>query len=174
MANHHLIVLSLGLVLFTGCQPPSPAGVSTGPAASQGPPPPPGAASAATAPANNASDALLAAYRAAHSSRDVEAMLKLYWFGIADAEMHQIIRENVEAELRYPLTEIKLEPVAPGRHGPTVEGGNHWRPSLEVVALLTARFDTSQATPGEFATQEIQITVGKRGNKHYFTVPLRE
>lgn len=173
MNDRHLIALTLGLVLVTGCQP-SPAGVSTGPAASQGPPPPPGTASAAPAPANNAADALLAAYEAAHASRDVEAMLKLYWFGNADAEMQQTVRENVEAELRYPLTEIKIDAVAPGKYGPTVEGGIHWRPSLEVVALLTARFDTSKAPPGELATQEIQITIGKRGSTYYFTVPLRE
>ncbi len=101
-------------------------------------------------------------------------MLKLYWFGNADAEMRQTIRENVEAELRCPLTEIKVESVAPGTHGPTVEGGVHWRPSLEVVAMFIARFDYKDAPPGQFATEEIRATVGKRGSKYYFTVPVRE
>jgi hypothetical protein len=101
-------------------------------------------------------------------------MLKLYWFGTADDEMRLTIRENAAAELRCPLTDIKIEPVKPGKYGPTVEGGIHWRPSLEVVALLTATFDTSRAPPGELWTQQIKITVSRHGGRCYLTVPLRD
>jgi hypothetical protein len=45
---------------------------------------------------------------------------------------------------------------------------------LKVVALLTAKFDTSQAPVGGFHTEQVQLTVGEHGSKHYFTVPLRE
>jgi hypothetical protein len=164
-------VLAAALVTAVGCAP------SNRPAAN-----PKSAPAAATAGVESASaespggpeTAMVEAYKAAHASQNVESMLKLYWFGSADDEMRQTIRENVEAELRSPLKDIKIDPVAPGSHGPRVEGGIRWRPSLEVVALLTANFDTSRAPPGELATQQIKLTVGRRGGKCYFTVPLRE
>lgn len=174
----HLVrgLFLIGLLATTGCQPPT---AVKGTPANQGPPPPPGATATSSNSAvptltGNKSAALLDAYRAAHASHDVDAMLKLYYFGNADAEMRQTIRENVEGELRCPLTEIRVESVAPGTYGPTVEGGIHWRPSLEVVALATANFDTSKAPPGELATQQMQLTVGESGGRYYFTVPLRE
>jgi len=101
-------------------------------------------------------------------------MLKLYWFGSADAEMRQTIRENIEAEMRCPLTDIMIEPMEPGQHGSREEGGIRWRPSREVVALLTANFDTSRAPPGGYQTQQVQLTVGRRDGACYFTVPLRD
>jgi hypothetical protein len=163
----------LAVVAAAGCQP------AARPAANSGSPPavPSAGAGVVSAEPQEVSDPeakLLAAYKAAQASQDVEAMLKLYWFGSADAEMRQTIRENVEAELRCPITDIKIEPVEAGRYGPTVEGGIRWRPSLDVVALLTANFDTSHAPPGELATQQIKLTVGRRGGRCYFTVPLRE
>jgi len=178
MSSQRLVFAAALLVATGGClseQPP--AGVETVPAGTE-PLIPPGAptGTAAVEPASpsSAERALINAYRAAHASQDVDAMLKLYWYGSADDEMRLTIRENVEAELRCPLKDIKIEPVAPGTHGPTVEGGIHWRPSLDVVALLTANFDTSRAPPGELATQQIKITVGRRGGRCYCTVPLRE
>jgi hypothetical protein len=163
--------LASALVIAMGCAP------SNRPTANPKSAPAAATAGVESAPAESASGpeaALVEAYKAAHASQNVEAMLKLYWFGSADDEMRQTIRENVEGELRSPLKDIKIEPVKPGEHGPTVEGGVHWRPSLEVVALLTANFDTSRALPGELATQQIKLTIGRRGGKCYFTVPLRE
>jgi len=177
MLNQRLLFMVALLLALAGCvseQPP--AGVEIAPSGAEPPNPPAAPALAAgveSASPSNAESALVDAYRDAHAKQDVEAMLKFYWFGSADEEMRLTIRENVEAELRSPLRDIKIEPVAPGTHGPTVEGGIHWRPSLEVVALLTANFDTSRAPPGELATQQIKITVGRRGGRCYLTVPLR-
>jgi len=166
-------ILLVVVVAAPGCQPSVP------PAANSGSPtvPPAATTGVVSAEPQEVSDPqarLVAAYKAAHASKDVEAMLKLYWFGSADAEMQQTIRENVEAELRCPLTDIKIEPVEPGKYGPTIEGGIHWRPSLEVVALLTANFDTSRAPVGGYHTQQVKLAVGRRGSKYYFTVPLRD
>jgi|GEM_PF-2600342 hypothetical protein len=165
------VVLASALVIAVGCAP------SNRPAANPKSAPSAATAGVESAPAQSPGSpeaALVEAYKAAHASQNVESMLKLYWFGSADDEMRQTIRENVEAELRSPLKDIKIEPVAPGSYGPTVEGGIHWRPSLEVVAVLTANFDTSRAPPGELATQQIKLAIGRRGGKCYFTVPLRE
>jgi hypothetical protein len=178
MSNQRLAITVAMLAALGGCLPQQqPAGVQVVSGGVE-PPNPPGAsalpASVESASPSNAESALVNAYRAAHTSQDVDAMLKLYWFGSADEEMRLTIRENVEGELRSPLKDIKIEPVAPGKYGPTVEGGIHWRPSLEVVALLTANFDTSRAPPSELATQQMKITVGRRGGRCYFTVPLRD
>jgi hypothetical protein len=169
-------MLLMGLLATSGCQPPPAVNVTS---SGQGPPPPPGtvapaAVSEATVPAGDKSAALLAAYRAAHANRDVDALLKMYWFDNADQEMRQTIRENAESELRCPLVSAEFAPAVPGEHGPRTEGGIRWRPSLEVVALLTAKFDTSRAPVGGFYTEQVQLTVGERGGRYYFTVPLRE
>ncbi len=122
---------------------------------------------------------LVAAYKAAHANKDVEAMLKLYWFGDpfsgqADDEMRLTIRENVVAEMRCPLVDIKIEPADPGEHGPRVEGGVRWRPSLEVTAMVTANFDTSAKPVGGYYTERLRHGAGRRGGQCYFVVPIRE
>jgi hypothetical protein len=137
-------------------------------------PGPPGQPAAASPSDDAAQAGLIAAYRAAHDKKDVEAMLKLYCFDGVSDDMRQTIRENVEDELRHPIASVSIEPVAPGTHGPTVEGGVHWRPSLEVIAQLIANFDTSKARPGELATQQVKHSIGKKQGTYHFTVPVRE
>jgi hypothetical protein len=117
---------------------------------------------------------LMAAFRQAHASKDIEAILDLFCFDGADAEMRETVRGNVGDELLCPIKEIRIEPTAPGTHGPTVEGGIHWRPSLEVIALMTVDYDTSAAPPGSFFFSQGQHTVGQKGGRYYLTVPVRE
>jgi hypothetical protein len=176
MNRHAWAALLLGMLAATGCQPPP---ASTSKPATTAPPPPPGSSSPAgvsiaAQPSGDKSDALLAAYRAAHANRDLQALLNLYWFGNADDEMRLTIRENAAAELRCPLVSAELTPAAPGENGPRTEGGIRWRPSLDVVAVLSAKFDTSQAPVGGYYAERLQLTVGERGGRYYFTVPIRE
>ena len=173
MNRHKLAAICLCVLVSSGCEPPAnspaPQGITT-----TAPPPPPLGQSAAGTPAEDAHAALVAAYRAAHAKKDVAAMLKLYCFDGVSEEMRETIRENVEAELRYPIASLSIDPVAPGSHGPRVEGGVRWRPSLEVVALLTVNFDTSRAAPGELATQQVRLTIGQKDGASYFTAPVRD
>lgn len=169
------------LLLAIGCQPtgeqsssaPTAAGVVAAPVAENRD----AVANVAAEPKVDdgaAAAALIAAYKRAHANKDVEAMLALYWFSTADEEMRQTIRENVEAEMRCPLVDVKIEPADPAQHGPRVEGGVRWGRSLPVIALLTANFDTSQAPVGGYHTQQARIMVGRRGGRYYFVVPLRD
>ena len=171
MPRRDLGAVCLCILVISGCEPPAnapaPQGITTTA------PPPPGLSAAGT-PAEDAHAALVAAYRAAHVKKDVGAMLKLYCFDGVSEEMRETIRENVEAELRYPIESLSIAAIAPRSHGPTVEGGVHWRPSLEVVALLTVNFDTSRAPPGQLATQQVRLTVGTKGGANSFTAPVRE
>jgi hypothetical protein len=163
--------LGPALLLAAGCVPTSQPVVDSGSA------PAAVAARVESAPAeppSRSEQQLVEAYKAAHAHKDAQALLALYWFGSADDEMRLTIRENVDAELRCPLIDVKLEPVKPGEHGPTVEGGLRWRPSLNVVAVLTANFDTSSAPAGGYYPSQVRQTVGRRGNRYYFTVPLGE
>jgi hypothetical protein len=171
MNGHRFASLCLCVLALCGCEPPANSPAQPGAGA---PPLPPGQPAAVSSSDEAAQTALVAAYRAAHDKKDVEAMLKLYCFDGASDDMRQTIRENVEDELRHPIASASIEPVAPGTHGPTVEGGVHWRPSLEVVALLTAKFDTSKSRPGELATQQVKHSVGKKRGACLFAVPVRE
>jgi hypothetical protein len=184
--------LAVALAMAAGCAPanqpaanshqansdqaPATAGVVSGPAAAASRP---GDLVNTTAPSRSPEAQLVEAYKAAHAKKDVEAMLALYWFGDslsgqADDEMRQTIRENVVAEMRCPLVDIKIEPVDPALHGPREEGGIRWRPSLEVTSLLTANFDTSAQPAGGYYTERISTRVGRRGERCYFAVPIRE
>ena len=181
--------LGLTLVVAAGCAPAnqSPpnsdpasaaAGVVSVPAAAVDRPET-GAPIHTVAPSRGPEAQLVEAYKAAHAKKDVEAMLALYWFGDAlsgqaDEEMRQTIRENVVAEMRCPLVDIKIEPVDPAVHGPREEGGIRWRPSMEVTSMLTANFDTSAKPAGGYYTERIQARVGRRGGRCYFAVPIRE
>src|SRR5262245_48225170 len=112
-------LLPVALLLAAGCRQADQAAVD--PALS----PPDSQAGVVSAPAREVGDSqsrMAAAYKAAHAKQDVEAMLTLYWFGDAltgqaDDEMRQTIRENVVAEMRCPLKDIKIEPVEAGQHG---------------------------------------------------------
>src|SRR5262245_39334186 len=130
------------LLFAAGCMP---AGQPVGTKSPAPKPATAGVESAPTEPASGGEAALVEAYKAALGRKDVEGILALFWFGNADDEMRQTVRENVEGEMDCPLVDFKIEPVQPGKYGPTAEGGIHWRPSLEVVALLTANFDTKSA-----------------------------
>jgi hypothetical protein len=117
---------------------------------------------------------LIAAYRQAHDSRDVDAILALYCFDGADAEMRETVRGNVSDELLAPIKSIRIDPADPQAHGPRTEGGIRWRPSLEVIALMTVEYDTSSVPPGSFVFTEAQHTVGKKRGRYQLTVPVRE
>lgn len=144
-------------LLLCGCLP-SPAGSAGGTAGGSGDP---------------AAD-LVAAYRQAHSNQDIDAILALYCFDGADAEMRETIRGNVRDELLAPIKAIHIEPADPQAHGPRDEGGIRWRPSLDVIALMTVEYDTSSVPPGSFVFTESQHTVGTRDGRYQLTVPVRE
>jgi hypothetical protein len=117
---------------------------------------------------------LISAYRAAHASRDVEAMLRLYWLGGVSDEMRQVVHENIGAEMRHPIKAMKMGPAPPGKPAVREEGGTGWRDSLETVAVLVVDYDISRAAPGEWATQQAELAVGRKGGKLYFTAVVQE
>ncbi len=174
--------LTLSAVLIAGCQPTGNSATSTttpGPGNSESgaPPPPPGATStpsAASSPDSDVGAALAAAFRQAHEQKDVEGLLALYELNGTSADMRETIRENLEASLPYPITNIALASAPPGLHGPRTEGGIRWRPSLEVAHLLTIDFDTSRAPPDAFAANQLVLTVGEKGGRYLLTAPVRE
>lgn len=174
---------SLLLLLAAGCQPaaqqPASAPLVHGAGVVAAPTTEVGDAAAVVAAEPEVDDsaaaaALVAAYKRAHASQDVEAMLALYWFATADQEMRETVRENVVAAMRCPLVDVRIEPVDPAQHGPREEGGVRWGRSLTVIALLTANYDTSSAPVGGYHTEQARIMVGRRGSRYYFAVPLRE
>lgn len=186
------VVLSSLLVvtlLCAGCEPPAAEGpASLTASATPGlPPPPPGSEGLAPGivdmePSTNSADTsptraqekLLAAYRAAHAKKDLGAMLALYCWDDVSEEMRETVRENVAAELRQPIADIKMQPAEPGQHGPKEEGGIRWRPSLPVTAVMEVRFHPGKPAPGEWSVDRMGYTVGTKYGRCYFTVPVRE
>lgn len=175
MAESRMALFLAMMAVTGGCQPPAPtAGSSASSQTSIAPPPPPPGASGATATTADQETAVVSAYRAAHASQSVDRMLKLYCLDGVSQEMREVVRENIGAELRHPIAAMKFETVPAGKFGPTEEGGIRWRPSLDIVAVLTVDFDVSRAAPGEYATKQAQLAVGKKGSKYYFAAPVRE
>jgi hypothetical protein len=118
-------------------------------------------------------DAFMQAFRQASVNKDLEAMLQLYCFDGVDAEMRDVVRGNAKDELRQPVTDLQIVEAEPGKHGPTVEGGIRWRPSLPVVAVMKAQF--AKAPPGSgFWVSEAEHTLGIKSGQYRITVPVRE
>src|SRR4029453_18416117 len=88
------LALSLVLMAAVGCEPAKQPATKSGSAPATA-----GIESAPAGPADRLQTQLVEAYKAAHARKDVEAMLALYWFGSADDEMRQTVRENVVAEM---------------------------------------------------------------------------
>jgi len=180
MRDYWAIALAAGLVAAAGCQPPeaAPTGQAARAAAAPPSPPPPPSASGGQSDTNVAAASepqahLLAAYRAAHERRDVGAVLKLYYFGAASRDMREVTRENVEHQMRHPLTDIAIAPVSPDHPQVRQEGDARFRSSLPDEAIVTMRFDISRAAPGEWAVSEAKFPVGTKGGRCYLTVPVR-
>jgi hypothetical protein len=172
-ARRTLPLIALAIVGF-GCQPSGP-NTST-PAdlqANKLPPPPPATAGDAQATSDEEAT-IIDAYRAAHAGRDVEGMLKLYWLEGVSQETLEAVRENIGAELRYPIKAIKIEPTPPGQAAFREEGSIRWRDSLPPVAVLTVDFDISGAAPGELATSQVRLGAGRKGARLYLTATGRE
>jgi hypothetical protein len=134
-----------------------------------------GSANQSTSVASNADPGkeLVAAFRRASEQKDLEAMLKLYCWDGVDAEMRETVRGNVEGELRQPVTELEIVPADPAQHGPRVEGGIRWRPSLPVVAVLKAKY--AKAPPGSgWNVEAADYTLGLKEGHYRMTVPVKE
>ncbi len=171
------IALVLAAILAGGCQPSAaPAGGQVATSGSSGPtaPPPPPGSGGSSSDANDPQAALVAAYRAAHERKDVEAIFKLYCFDGASDDVRVVTRENIEHELRYPIAAARLAPLPPGHSQVIQEGAVRLRPSLPEVAQLTVDYDTSNKAPGEFAVSQAVLSIGMKGGHCYFTVPVRE
>ena len=186
MRDHRFIALgaaahlAAALLVAAGCQPPgaAPTGQTERRTAAPPPPPPPPSASGGQSDANTSVASapqaqLLADYRAAHARRDVAAVLKLYYFGSASRDMRDVTRENIEHQLRHPLSDISIAPVSPDHPQMWQEGEVRLRSSLPEEAIVTVRFDISRAAPGEWAVSEATFPVGTKGGRCYFTVPVR-
>lgn len=114
-----------------------------------------------------------AAFRKASEAKSVDAMLKLYCFDGADAQMQQTVRENVYDEMAAAPTNLEWLEADPAKHGPREEGGIRWKPSLPVVAILKVSYP--RASPGQgLALTEATHAVGIKGGKYLITVPVRE
>ncbi len=172
-----VIALVLAAMLAVGCQPsalPTNSQAATSPSnVPTAPPPPPGIGGNST-DAGDPQAALMAAYRAAHARKDVEAIFKLYCFDGASADVRVVTRENIEHELRYPVAAARLAPLPPGHSGVIHEGDVRLRPSLPEISQLTVDYDTSRKAPGEFAVSQAVLSIGMKGGRCYFTVPVRE
>jgi len=116
---------------------------------------------------------ILAAFRQASENKDVEQMLQLYCFDGVDAEMREVVRGNVRDELLHPVTDLQIVDAPPGKHGPRVEGGIHWKPNLTVVKVLKAKF--APAAPGEgFSITEADYALGIQNGQYRIVMSVRE
>ena len=134
------------------------------------------AQSSSTNPPQSAGDpqaAFLAAFRDASSRKDVDRMLQLYCLDGVDAELRETIRGNITDEFRQPLTDAKIEPPQPGKHGPTVEGGIRWKPNLPVVAVLKVRYAPPRPGSGLGLTAA-EHGLGLKNGQYRFVVRVRE
>jgi hypothetical protein len=176
----HAIAVFAAVFVAAGCQPSAaPAGgqVASSPSVSV-PPPPPGSDASGSTGGNTAGAsvpqaALVAAYRAAHERKDVEAILKLYCLDGASADVRDVTRENIEHELRHPIAAVQIGAALEATNA-SQEGGVRWRPSLPEVARVTVDYDTSRKSPGEMAVSQAVFSVGMKRGRCYFTVPVRE
>ena len=100
-------------------------------------------------------------------------MLKLYCWDGVDAQMRDTVRENVQDELRQPISDIEFVAVEPGKYGPRDEGGIRWKPNLNVVSVLKVRYTKPPAGSG-LTLSEAKHTVGLQGGQYKMTVPIRD
>lgn len=110
--------------------------------------------------------AFLAAYRAAHEKKDVDALMALHCWDDVPADLRQTIRENMQDQVHSTVTEARIDPVAPGQVDERVEGTIRWRPNLPASGMFVA---TLEPEPG-YSQTGIEAAVGQKGGRCLFVV----
>lgn len=112
----------------------------------------------------------IAAYRAAHQARDVDAVLDLYCLDDVPADLRETIRGNLEDQFLQSLADVRIDPIADGQIGETESGGVRWRPNLEASGMCVATFSPPPGPQDGFAITSIETAVGLKDGKYRFVV----
>jgi hypothetical protein len=169
MSSIRLCRILMLIALVAGCSPPH--------SAKHSPPPPPAAKSSSgggsVAASGDAQQTFLAAFREANAKKNLDAMLALYCWDGVDSELRDTVRGNVEGEMSQPIKDLEIVPAAPGKYGPTVEGGIHWRPNLPVTAVLKVQYARARPSTG-LHVSSAQHLLGMQGGDYKIVVRVRE
>jgi hypothetical protein len=123
---------------------------------------PPVAAAGAQTP-----EQFIAAYRAAHASKNVDEELKLVCWDDVAADRREIIRENVLDESQSELNTVEMV-AAPSKPDKWQEGNLWWRANLKPTHVMKLTFKT--APGGGLQMSAAEKNVGLKNGRYLFVV----
>ena len=139
----------IALVGLTGCESETPPAAATG----------------------RTRDQLIDAYKKAHAAKDIDAMMKLVYWGQTANDDHSMERNLFIVDFDSEITSVTIEPLKADALLEYTRDGVTWRPTLPPIGRLTITFKV-----GESGNAGSSVLVAEKDGSHHvvFAAPSRE
>ncbi len=113
---------------------------------------------------------LIDEYKQAHDARDIDAMMKLVYWGETANDDHSMKRNVFIADFDSEITSVTIEPLKADALLEYTRNGVTWRPTLPPIGWLTITFEV-----GESGNAGTSVLVAEKDGSHHivFAAPSR-
>ncbi len=113
---------------------------------------------------------LIDAYKKTHAAKDIDAMMKLVYWGEAANDDHSMKRNVFIADFDSEITSVTIEPLKADALLEYTREGVTWRPTLPPIGWLTITFEV-----GESGNAGTSVLVAEKDGSHHivFAAPSR-
>lgn len=106
---------------------------------------------------------LIEAYKKAHSQKNIDAVLALYYWDGVDERIKKSVFTNHKRYLDYTIVSIKVAKAPLQEYNPFLLDGVRYKTNLKVTKVLKVSFENTTN-----ATKEVTIPIGVKDKKYYF------
>ncbi|MBI4853461.1 MAG: hypothetical protein HY819_16830 [Acidobacteria bacterium] len=107
-------------------------------------------------------DKLIYDYKQAHSQKNIDAVLALYYWDGVDEKIKKSVFNNHKRYLDYKITSIRVAKAPLQEYNPFILEGKKYRTNLKVTKVLKVKFENTKTT------KEVTIPIGIKDSKYYF------
>ncbi len=114
---------------------------------------------------------LIDEYKQAHDARDIDAMMKLVYWGPAAADDHTMERDVFTNDFDSEIQSVTIEPIEAGATLEYTREGITWGPTLPPIGRLTIKFKVEES--GNAGTS---VLVAEKDGSHHivFAAPTKK
>lgn len=106
---------------------------------------------------------LITAYKEAHKTKNIDAVLALYYWEGVDEKIKNSVFNNHKRYLDYTIVSVKVAKAPLQEYNPFVLNGIKYKTTLKVTQVLKISFENT----GNL-TKEVTIPIGKKNDTYHF------
>lgn len=108
-------------------------------------------------------DKLINAYKEAHKTKNIDAVLALYYWKGVDEKIKKSVFNNHKRYLDYTIVNVRVAKAPLQEYNPFVLNGIKYKTTLKVTQVLKVSFENT----GNL-TKEVTIPIGKKNDTYHF------